>query len=189
MANKFTPKAQHALNAALGFASELGHSYIGSEHLLLGLLSTADCAAAKILSARGIRSEIVKGTIIEVTGIGSPEQISPSNMTPSVKKIIEVSAYESTKSNHSYIGTEHILLALLSDGDCVAVRMLESLGASVSELRGDVESYLESSPGRMPSTRRSESNEKTREKNSVKNYGRNLTEAAKKGQDRPDNRA
>ena len=52
MANKFTPKAQNALNAALGFASELGHSYIGSEHILLGLLSTADCAAAKILSAR-----------------------------------------------------------------------------------------------------------------------------------------
>ena len=181
MANKFTPKAQNALNAALGFASELGHSYIGSEHLLLGLLSTADCAAAKILSARGIKGESIRSTIIGVTGVGSPEQLSPSNMTPSVKKIIEVSAYESTKSNHSYIGTEHLLLALLSDGDCVAVRMLESLGTSVSELRGDVESYLESSPGRMPSARRNEGNEKSREKGSVKNYGRNLTEAAKKG--------
>ena len=182
MANKFTPKAQNALNSALGFASELGHSYIGSEHLLLGLLSTADCAASKILSARGIKSESVKNTIIEVTGIGSPEQISPSNMTPSIKKIIEVSAYESTKSNHSYIGTEHLLLAMLSDGDCVAVRMLESLGASVSELKSDVESYLESSPGRMPSSKKSqESNEKGREKNAVKNYGRNLAEAAKKG--------
>ena len=82
MANKFTPKAQYALNAALSIATELGHSYIGSEHLLLGLLSTPDSAAARILTARGAVADGIKNTVIEITGIGSPSPLSPSDMTP-----------------------------------------------------------------------------------------------------------
>ena len=93
MANKFTPKAQYALNVALSSASDLGHSYIGSEHLLLGLISTPDSAAAKILLGRGVKLEGVKKTIIEISGIGSPDIVSPSDMTPRTKKIIEGSAY------------------------------------------------------------------------------------------------
>ena len=110
MANKFVPKAQFALNSALGFASDLGHTYIGSEHLLLGLLSTPDCAASKILNGRGVHINQVKDTVIEITGIGSPIAVSPSDMTPRTKKIIEGSAYESLKTNDTDIRTEHFLL-------------------------------------------------------------------------------
>ena len=182
MANKFTPKAQYALNAALTVASELGHSYIGSEHLLLGLLSTPDSAAAKILTARGAVAEGIKNTIIEVTGIGTPTGVSPSDMTPRTKKIIEGSAYESTKSNHAYIGTEHLLLSMLSDRDCVAVRLLETLGLSADELRGDVESYIDSSPMRAAQKKTQEVTQADKsKKHSVKSFGRDLCEMARNG--------
>ena len=188
MANKFTPKAQYALNMALTYASDLGHSYIGSEHLLLGLLSTPDCAASRIMNARGSKAETVKDTVIEITGIGSPGLVTPSDMTPRTKKIIEGSAHESVKSGHSYIGTEHLLLSLLSDRDCVAVRILESLGLSPTELKGDVESYIESSPGRMPDpkkTRDGMQGGKGSSKNAIESYGRDLCESARKGKHDP----
>ena len=182
MANKFTPKAQYALNSALSIASELGHSYIGSEHLLLGLLSTPDSAASKILTSRGALPESIKNTIIEITGIGTPGPISPSDMTPRTKRIIETSAYESAKSDHAYIGTEHLLLALLSDKDCVAVRMLEALGLSAQEIRSDVESYIESSPAKAsPQKIRDAAHDDKSKKHSIKSFGRDLCEMARSG--------
>ena len=93
MSQRFTPKAQNALNNALSVAGELGHSYIGSEHLLLGLLSSPDCAASKLLTARGTKIESVRATVIEITGKGFPDPVSPSDMTPRTKKIIENSSY------------------------------------------------------------------------------------------------
>ena len=115
MANKFTPKASGALNSALSFATDLGHAYIGSEHLLWGILSTADCAASKLLHSRGVTVEGVKKAIVEATGIGIPSPISPSDMTPRAKKIIEGSLDFAAQSASPYIGTEHLLLSLLSD--------------------------------------------------------------------------
>ncbi len=180
MANKFTPKAQYALNSALSYASELGHSYIGSEHLLLGLLSTPESAASRILSARGVLAEEVKKTVVEITGIGTPSPISPSDMTPRVKRIIEGSAYEAAKGSHAYIGTEHLLLSLLSDRDCVAVRLLETLGISAEELKGDVASHIESSPV-SHSPKKQEPREDKAKKHSLKSFGRDLTDYARKG--------
>ncbi len=182
MTNKFTGKAQHALNAALNAASQLGHSYIGSEHLLLGLISTPDCAASRLLATRGVQIEQVKTAIIEITGVGSPEPVSPSDMTPRTKKIIETSAYRSSENGQSYIGTEHLLLSLLSDRDCVAVRMLESLGASPSELSVDVENYISSSPASKAVQRSAREQEGAKsEKGILRQYGRDLTELARRG--------
>ncbi len=182
MSNKFTPKAEYALNAALAYASDLGHSYIGSEHLLLGLLSTPDCAASKLLATRGAKLESVKATVVEITGVGSPEPVSPSDMTPRTKKIIEGSASSSLSSGHSYIGTEHLLSAMLSDRDCVAVRILESLGVSVGELRNDLDSYLSSGPQSASVRRTASDPERTKsEKSPILQYGRDLTEMARRG--------
>ncbi len=180
MSNKFTPKAQYALNLALSLASEMGHSYIGSEHLLLGLIKTPESAAARILSARGASFEIIKATVLEITGMGSPGPISPSDMTPRMKRIIESSAYESAKSDHAYIGTEHLLLALLSDKDSVAVRILEAQGLSAQELRGDVESYIESSPAKATKKAAHEREDKQK-KHSIRSFGRDLTHQARLG--------
>ena len=181
MSNKFTPKAQYALNAALAYASELGHSYIGSEHLLLGLLSTSDSAASKLLATRGVKLESVKATIVEITGTGSPEPVSPSDMTPRTKKIIELAASRSLGNGQSYIGTEHLLGAMLSDRDCVAVRILESLGAPIVEIKNDLDSYITSIP-QSPAARRTggESEKIKSDKNPILQYGRDLTEMARR---------
>lgn len=182
MSNKFTPKAQYALNAALAYASDLGHSYIGSEHLLLGLLSTPDSAASRILATRGAKLDSVKSTVIEITGTGSPEPVSPSDMTPRTKKIIELSASRSLGSGHNYIGTEHLLSAMLMDKDCVAFRILESLGVSVTELKNDLDNYLTQSPQNISVRRTSADSEKSKnEKSSILQYGRDLSEMARRG--------
>ncbi len=182
MSNKFTPKAQYALNAALAYASDLGHSYIGSEHLLLGLISTPDSAASKLLTARGAKLESIRATVVEIMGIGSPEPVSPSDMTPRTKKIIESSASSSFQSGHAYIGTEHILSAMLSERDSVAVRILESLGVPIAELKNDLEAYLTSSPQGNAVKRASSDGEKPKkEKSPILQYGRDLCEMSRFG--------
>ena len=181
MSNKFTQKAESALNSALSFASDLGHSYIGSEHLLLGLLATPESAAAKMLSARGAKLEEVRATVIEITGRGTPDPLSPSDMTPRLKKIIEGAALRSLGSSHSYIGTEHLLLSLCSDRDSVGVRILESLGVSQSELISDLESYLDSSPLKGSAKPQAKDGDKAKnEKNPLLQFGRDLTEYARR---------
>ncbi len=187
MSNKFTPKAQYALNVALSYASDLGHSYIGSEHLLLGLLATPDSASAKTLALRGVRLEGVKQTVIELTGIGSPEPVSPSDMTPRTKKIIEEAAYLSIGSGQPYIGTEHLLLSLISESDCVAVRIIEGLGVSVSDIRSDIENYISQSPlkrgvvGSSQKTADGQKSSKNNEKSTLLQYGRDLLDMARRG--------
>ncbi len=184
MSNKFTPKAQYALNLALSYASDLGHSYIGSEHLLLGLLSTPDSASSRMLTSRGAKPDSIKQTIIELTGIGSPEPVSPSDMTPRTKKIIEGAAYLSIGSGQTYIGTEHLLLSLLAESDCVAVRILESLGVSVGDIRTDIENYISQSPLQKSGGARGgelQKNQKNADKSILLQYGRDLLDMAKRG--------
>ena len=142
MANRFTQKAQTALNLSLRFASEMGHTYIGSEHLLMGLIKEETGVAAHYLNERGATLEKVKSAVIQMAGVGSPNSVSAADMTPRTKNMIEASLYESQRGGQDYIGTEQLLLALLGERDCVAVRILESLGVSGSDLRGDLTSFL-----------------------------------------------
>ena len=179
--NKFTPKAQYALNAALTYACDLGHSYIGSEHLLLGLISTPDCAASKILTARGASAEAVKSAVVGISGVGSPLLISPSDMTPRVRRIIEGSAYECAQSGRSYIGTEHLLLSLISDRDCVASRILDGLGVSAADVRSDLSSYIEATNTRSAARPGEAQKAKQSEKSALASFGRDLGEAARRG--------
>ncbi len=146
MTNRFTERAQNALNGALREASSLGHTYIGSEHLLLGLLSEGEGIAAKLLHARGADTQKLREAVTELSGVGSESRVSPADMTPRVRKIILDSAAEASRNGQSYVGTEHLLLALLEEPGCVAVRLLESTGASVDQLKRDVGRFLASSP-------------------------------------------
>ena len=146
MTNRFTLRAQNALNGSLREASSLGHTYIGSEHLLLGLLSEGDSIASKLMTARGVDAGKYRGAVIELSGMGAESRVSPSDMTPRVRKIILDSAVEASRGGQSYVGTEHLLLSLLDEPDCVAVRLLESIGVATEELRRDVVSFLASEP-------------------------------------------
>ena len=145
MANRFTQKAQNVLQLALKNASEMGHTYIGSEHLLLGLIHEASGVAAHYLNERGADAEKIRDTVAQITGVGTPTAVTATDMTPRTKNIIEASFYESQRYGQDYIGTEHLLLALLNERDCVAVRVLENLGVSVNDLKNDLTTFLNSS--------------------------------------------
>ncbi len=189
MTNRFTQKAQNVLNYALRAASAMGHTYIGSEHLLLGLLAEDSGVAAHYLTERGANAEKIKRAIEEMAGIGSPTPLSASDMTPRTKNIIEASLYASQRGGQDYIGTEHLLLALLGEEDCVAVRLLENQGVSVNDLRQDVLAFLGSSGAGHEDNERSSRFGNTENRSSsapdaaptLKSFGRDLTALAKEG--------
>lgn len=147
MANHFTHKAQNALNRALNCALELGHTYIGSEHLILGLAGEADSISRKLLSLRGADYNILYQTISAWSGVGVPTSLlSPQDMTPKLKNIIEASAAISLRNGQGYIGTEHLLWALLEENDCMAMRVLLEIGISVEDLKRDIGNFIDAMP-------------------------------------------
>ena len=191
MGNRFTQAAQNVLKSAFQLASEMGHTYIGSEHLLLGLLQESDAVAAHYLNEHGVAFEEVHRLIAEKSGMGTPIALSANNMTPRTQSIIENSAREARSGGQSYIGTEHLLLAILDERDCVAVKIVEALGASVTNLRNDLTAYLSSAPSEAPTRdgdRFSATAERPRNGKSaldsaptLKSHGRDLTELARAG--------
>ena len=144
MTNRFTTRAQNALNGALREAATLGHTFVGSEHILLGLLSEGEGIAARLMAARGVDTDKFRGAVVELSGAGGRSHVSPSDMTPRVRRIIQNSAAEAGRSVQSYVGTEHLLLAILDEPDCVAVRLLTALSIPVEELRREVVGFLTS---------------------------------------------
>ena len=117
MASKFTQKAQNALKRALAIAEELGHTYVGSEHLLLALSLEKDSASAKLLSAKGANHDILKNKLTQTVGLGSVCRLSAEEMTPTLKRIIRFSSDEALRNGGKSVGTEHLLLALTNERD------------------------------------------------------------------------
>ena len=177
---KFTQKAQNVLNSALTYAREMGHTYIGSEHLLMGLVGVHDSVAAKILEERGISLEKVKSAVESFAGVGTMSDVSAADMTPRTKHIIESSAGEAIRSNRSYIGTEHILLALIAESDCVAVKIIKECGAGISEIKSDLQNYLGGQPESGSAPKREEE-KKSSSTPTLSQHGRDLTALAKEG--------
>jgi len=126
--NRFTEKAQAALKQAFDAAAELGHSYVGSEHLLIGLIREMDGMAAKALEESGLTEEAVKAAIIESVGRGTPGEDTPQGMTPRLKRIVEFAAAEAVRMGHSYVGTEHLLMGMIREGENVGVRIMAAEG-------------------------------------------------------------
>ncbi|MBR7098802.1 MAG: ATP-dependent Clp protease ATP-binding subunit, partial [Clostridia bacterium] len=142
MSIHFTQKAQQALNLAMQIAAELGHTYIGSEHLLMGLIEESTGVAAHYLTEKGASPEKLRNAVVRMAGTGSPANISGADMTPRTKSIIENSLACAQTYGQNYIGTEHLLLSLLEERDCVAVRILESLEVATADLRRDLADFL-----------------------------------------------
>ena len=197
--NKLTSSAQNALNSAVIIARDLGHTYIGSEHILLGLLAENGSVASRLLAARNITEDTVRLSLIRRAGKGEPSLADPTEMTPRAKHIIEASEYEALKFGHSYVGTEHILLAITNDPDCVAVKLLMALKTDTEDIADDVlDFFSETDEGRKNSIANSNRSEvlpskRLTEKGGAKiygaseqvsailKYGRDLTSYAKNG--------
>ena len=143
MQGKFTQKAQEAIQNAERAAKELAHNYIGTEHLLLGLAQTADSISKKALELQGASDESIEAKIIEVV---EPEQGAvpgkPQGYTPRTKRILEQAAMEAQRMHASYIGTEHMLISILKEADCLAVQILADLGVNVQKTYEDIMAML-----------------------------------------------
>ena len=178
MNNRFTGKAQNALNNSLRFARSMGHTYIGSEHLLLALAAEAESVAAKLLMKHGITVERVRERIAELVGVGSESAVSPADMTPRTKKIIEGSAVEAARTGQNYIGTEHLLLSLLAERDCVALKIIGDLGGDTEDIGREIKALL----GSTPTAQGKESGKGGIEgAPTLSSFGRDLTEMARAG--------
>ena len=188
MQNRFTQKAKNVLNLALQSASEMGHNYIGSEHLLIGLCREHTGVAAHYLKERGADLEKIKSAVVQLAGMGAPSLVSASDMTPRTKNIIQSSLFEAQKNGQEYIGTEHLLAALLNEEDSVAVKILDNLSVSINELRNDISTFLSTTASTERNTQKAGNmmgSDGTKSAVSdlqvLKGYGRDLNEMAKSG--------
>ena len=138
MFERFTERARRVVVFAQEEARELNHSYIGTEHLLLGLMRDADSVAAQALQELEIRQDAVREQVTEIIGRGKRSPSGHIPFTPRAKKVLELSLREALQLNHNYIGTEHILLGLVREGEGVAAQVLIKLGGSLSRVRDKV---------------------------------------------------
>ncbi len=182
-------KANEAMNNAIAFAQESGHSFIGSEHILVGLLSVDSSVAESILTERGVSLDGISQCVLEVHGKGIRSSLNPNDMTPRAKRILQNSKIVAVHLDSSYIGTEHLLLALLSDKDSYACRFIIEEGGDLDKIGADTLAAAQgqdissphnasSSSGNydMPSQGRKKTSTKT-----LDQYGRDLTQEAKNG--------
>ena len=178
---RFTAKATNVLNKSLYLASELGHTYIGSEHILLALTSEADSVAAKLLEHRGITFDRVRSLLTKKVGVGERTRITPNDMTPRTKRIIESSAHQAARFSQSYIGTEHLLLALAGETDSVAAGLLTALGTTPSDIAADVVSFFEDLGTGTTKDKHSIKHGSVSDAPTLSQYGRDLTALAREG--------
>ena len=181
--NGFTERANLVLNIAIDIAGRLGHTYVGSEHILLGLLKEESSAAANILASGGVSQAELEELLLSHIGRGTPTRLTPDHLTPRAKRVIESAIREAGAEQKSYVGTEHLLIGVLSDSDNYATRFIEELGGDVSEMLNEAlnMAYGDPNSGKKSKTNK---NEKTSTP-TLEKYGRDLTKEAKEGKTDP----
>ncbi len=177
----FTEKANRALNKAVEAAENLGHTYIGSEHLLLGLLSDTSTVAGTVLSSKKITYDNVEEYIKQTIGIGVPTQLGIEDFTPRSKRIIETALSLSNGMGCSLAGTEHILLSIARDGSCYAEQILNQAGISGDSIINEVSKKLMNTPNSASGEGKVGGADADGRENTLSQFGRDLTEMAKQG--------
>jgi len=154
MFERFTDRARRVVVLAQEEARMLNHNYIGTEHILLGLIHEGEGVAAKALESLGISLEAVRQQVEEIIGQGQQAPSGHIPFTPRAKKVLELSLREALQLGHDYIGTEHILLGLIREGEGVAAQVLVRLGADLNRVRQQVIQLLHGYQGKEPETAR-----------------------------------
>src|SRR6478735_11786046 len=196
--NNFTPRAQQVLALARKEADRFNHNYVGTEHLLLGLIKLGQGVAVNVLQKMGLDLETVRMEVEKQVGSG-PDQKMVGNIpyTPRVKKVLALAGKEAKALNHSYVGTEHILLGLLREGEGVAARVLKTLEVDIERTRNEILRELDpqfssgqggegggaagGAGGEEVAPRGSEDKKEVKTP-ALKAFGRDLTELARKGE-------
>ena len=176
----FTQKANSALNAAVEVAENMGHTYVGSEHLLAGLLKTDGGVACTALNARGIGIDDVENVLKSTVGVGTPTVLVPDDFTPRLKYIIELSVAAARSMGHTYTGTEHLLISLIKEGSNCAVNIITKLGVSPSDVLGDtVKAVNANSPSSKQGSEKGGKASGKSDTPTLEQFGRDLTDYAK----------
>ena len=158
---KFTERARRVLSLAQEEAQRFNHNYIGTEHILLGLVRETDGVAARVLSNLGVELQKVRAAVEFIIGRGERTAPGEIGLTPRAKKVIELAVDEARRLNHHHIGTEHLLIGLMREGEGVAAGVLESLGINLDKVRGETSSILSRSSQSSQRSRREKNKSKT----------------------------
>ncbi|HTY71701.1 MAG TPA: ATP-dependent Clp protease ATP-binding subunit [Actinomycetes bacterium] len=181
MFERFTDRARRVVVLAQEEARMLNHNYIGTEHILLGLIHEGEGVAAKALESLGISLEAVRQQVEEIIGQGQQAPSGHIPFTPRAKKVLELSLREALQLGHNYIGTEHILLGLIREGEGVAAQVLVKLGADLNRVRQQVIQLLSGYQGKEPAAAGGPAAEAPSTSLVLDQFGRNLTQAAREG--------
>lgn len=185
--NGFTEKANSAINLAIESAQQMGHTYIGSEHILLGLLKVGDGVAYSVLTNSGASAETLEEMIKNEIGAGDFSALSPNDFTPRTKRVLQTAIMQAANMGHNYVGTEHILIALVSDSESYAVRFMQEMKirpsdiiAAINNALGGNDESAEFMGGGQPQNKENSSNPNSKTK-TLDKFGRDLTDIASKG--------
>lgn len=173
---RFTERAQKALLYAQEEARNMGHNYVGTEHLLLGLLREKDGAAAKVLADMGMDLDKMRNYIVQLVGKGNYNFNEGFGYTPRTKRVMELSFYEARNLGHNYVGTEHLLLALIREGEGVAARILKDANIDFEKIRTQIMQMIQEEGGEIQGTSKGKSNTPN-----LDQFGTDLTELAREG--------
>ena len=184
MFERFTDRARRVVVLAQEEAKMLNHNYIGTEHILLGLIHEGEGVAAKALESLGISLDAVREQVQDIIGQGQQQPTGHIPFTPRAKKVLELSLREALQLGHNYIGTEHILLGLIREGEGVAAQVLIKLGADLNKVRQQVIQLLSGYQGKEAvAVGGNQEQAQGSDKGSqvLDQFGRNLTQAAREG--------
>ena len=180
----FTEKANKALNLAIESAEEMRHNYVGTEHILYGLVKEGSGVAATALNECGVTEDALREKLESINGTMSLVELTPDDFTPRTKRILRAAVIISSKTGYTYVGTEHLLLAILSESDSYAVAFLEELGVSVERLAQAVSKGMQggADDGFGGFENESAPNGSQKGGSALDKFGRDLTQAAKNGE-------
>lgn len=178
--NSFTQKANDVLNIAIKTAEQFGHSYVGSEHILYGLVKEGSGLAAATLAGKGITTDDLEKLFKERIGFGNPTRLTPNDFTPMAKRVIELSYQIARGMMHSFVGTEHLLISLIKETDSYAVKFINDLGIDEGSVLDELASSISS--GESDNSQGGKNKKQAKSKTpTLDEFGKNLTEYAKEG--------
>ena len=180
--NKFTPRAEEALRLSQEAAGELGHGYVGTEHLLLGLLREEEGIAHRVLSEYGITDEMLCSILQQSVGKGLAGAAPTQGLTPRAKSVVELAVSEAARTGAGYIGTEHLLMGILREGNNMALRILQTVGVDPRKMYASIMQKLsDASPHTVTSGSATANRESGKSGKTLAEFTRDLTDAAREG--------
>ncbi len=179
--NKFTPRAEEALRLSQEAAEELGHGYVGSEHLLLGLLREEEGLAHRVLTEYGLTDEMILSVLRRSVGTGLAGTAPSQGLTPRAKGVVELAVSEAARMGAPMIGTEHLLMGILREGGNMALRILRTVGVDPKKMYSSIVQKINEAPKAAPAGAVSSAKESGKKGSALEEFTRDLTKAARAG--------